>query len=332
MILMVRKIVLSIAFLSGLLLLDRAVGTAMRAAYERTFTGEAGGQINDALRHSDSDFVIFGSSLARHQVDPGVLEAQLGVSAFNAGCNGQDIYYARMLQSLLLQRDCKCSHFVYVLNWRDLVQDELDRARMFSVFADDSITIRQILAPSPVQQVKLQSRAYRFNTLAVSTLRQLIAPDFEGTAGFVRILVDYQPVARDFREMDRDLHAGLSAGELSIMAKKLQYYRDFSLAAKRRGIAVTFVVSPTFRAGRDRGPGERLAVERLLAVAADTQANFIVLDETTVPAFRDVSYYGDPRHLNADGAALFSNLLAQCLKSTRQSVAKTQRVDDSPGQ
>ena len=310
---MIRKTILVLTFLSGFVLLDRAIGLSLRAAYDRTFTGEAGGQINDALRHGQRDVIIFGSSLARHQVDPAVFESQLGLSAFNAGCNGQDIYYARMLQSLLLQRNCESRHFIYVLNWRDLVQDDLDRSRMFSAFADESPTVRQILAPSLSQQLKLQSHAYRFNTLAVSTLRQLLAPEHEGTDGYVGIPIEYEPSPQDFADMDRDLRTSLTPSKLAVTADKLRLYRDFSAAARRHNITVTFVVSPTYRDGRARGHGERSALEQLSEVAADTHANFLVLDESSVPAFKDVRYYGDPRHLNARGAALFSQLLSDCM-------------------
>ncbi|MBC8355947.1 MAG: hypothetical protein H8E66_28555 [Planctomycetes bacterium] len=325
---MVRNFVLLIAFTGGLVLLDRAIGTALRAAYDRTVTGEAGGQINDALRHAGRDIIVFGSSLARHQVDPKVLEDHLGLAAFNAGCNGQDIYYARMLESLLLQRQCKSRHFVYVLNWRDLVQDDLERSRMFSVFADESPTIRQILAPSLSQQIKLQSHAYRFNTLAVSTVRQLLVPEHEGTDGFVGIPIEYEPVSTDFADMDHDLRGGLTSSERQVMLQKLKLYRDFSDSAQRQHISLTFVVSPTYRDGRTRGLGERQILNELSKVADETQANFLVLDETTVPAFRDVLCFGDPRHLNARGAALLSRLLAECLASGPDDVAKKQRDDE----
>ncbi|HRX81166.1 MAG TPA: hypothetical protein P5307_18985 [Pirellulaceae bacterium] len=328
---MIRTILLIIAFVAGLVILDRAIGAMLRAAYDRTFTGEAGGQINEALQNRNREVIVFGSSLARHQVDPSVLEAQLGTSAFNAGCNGQDIYYGRMLQSLLIGQGCESKHFVYVINWRDLVEDEIDRARMFSVFVDESAAIRQILAASLGQRVKLQSHAYRFNTLAISTMRQLMAPEYEGNDGFVPIAADYTPSNRDFTDMDRDLRRGLTASELGVMSSKLSLYRDFAAEARRRNIVVTFVVSPTYREGRERGPGEKLVLRQLSIVAAETKANFIMLDEFAIPAFQDVRYFGDPRHLNARGAALFSRLLASCLETERPDVAKTQHVDDLLG-
>ncbi len=326
---MLRNSLLTIAFLAGLVLLDRVIGVSLRAAYDRTSTGAAGGQINDALRNADRDVIVFGSSLARYQVDPATLARQLGGTAFNAGCDGQDIYYARMLESLLLKRECDSDHFMYVLNWRDLLQEDLDRARMFSVFIDESPAIRRILASSLAQRIKLQSHAYRFNTLAISTLRQLVAPEYEGVNGFVSIPLAYQSSPRDFTDMDRDLTAGPTPEELAVMDHKLPLYRQFATAARCHDIDVTFVVSPTFRGGRTQGRGERMILNRLREIARDTRAGFIVLDETTVPAFRDVEYFGDPRHLNARGAALFSDLLAERLRVGQADVAKKQHLDDS---
>ncbi|MCA9118911.1 MAG: hypothetical protein H6822_16490 [Planctomycetaceae bacterium] len=323
------RILFIVAFTLGLVTLDRLIGFGMRMAYDHTFTGEAGGQINEAIRCRDREVIVFGSSLARHQVDPSVLCAQLSEPSFNAGCNGQDIYYARMLQSLILGKGCASKHFVYILNWRDLVVDDLDRARMFSVFCDESQTIRELLGSSPGSWLKLKSHTYRFNTLAMSTVRQLIAPEYEGHDGFVPIQVEYEPAAGDFADMESDLRVGLTASALAQMSAKLELYRDFSTAARRQNIRVTFVVGPTYRDGRPRGAGERFALEQLQKVAKETGANFLVLDETTVPAFQNTFCFGDPRHLNARGAALFSELLGRCLQATSKDVAKTQHRDDS---
>jgi len=311
-----RQLVFALVFLAGLVALDRSIGLVLRSAYERISTGDAGGQINAAVQHKDADVLVFGSSLARYHVDTRVVSKSLDRQCFNAGCDGQDIYYARMLQSLLFSRGCESKHIVYVLDWSDLYRDDLARAKMFAIFFDEDPIVRDMLVNSgPFERLKLQSHAYRFNSVAVSIFRHLIAPKGEGIDGYVPVDAEYFSSAKQTLEMTQHAMAAVTAEDRAIMAEKLDIYADFIRAARGLDIQVVFAVGPTFRDGVEMGPKESLAYEAFQHVAEQQDALFLRLDASAVPELADRKYFRDRRHLNSDGADLFTRRLVEAIRS-----------------
>src|SRR5262245_41121098 len=94
-----RRFYVFIGVAALIVIIDMALGVSLDWLYRKTYTGETGGLINDALsRHAQ--VLLLGSSRMRHHAMPAVLNHKLSLSAYNAGMDGQDFLYAMMLFDL----------------------------------------------------------------------------------------------------------------------------------------------------------------------------------------------------------------------------------------
>jgi hypothetical protein len=297
------------AFLVGLVAIDRGLGAVLAASHARVRSGGEAGLVNLALSRADVDLMVFGSSRAVHHVDPSVLEARLGVRAHNAGCDGQGLLYARMLEALLLARDTGTRLFLLQVDPKDLFmaqeREELHRAMVFAPWFGESPEVDAILERrGPTTRIKLWSHTYRYNSMLLPILANLARPEPAHADGFVALGGRLDPA----RHTGRD---GFAPEEPSPwMEGRL---RAFVRAGRDAGIEVAVFSGPRYRFGRPRPADETAALERLAALVRDEGARFLALDEQTVPALRDAALYRDPAHLNRDGAAIFSTRLAERL-------------------
>ncbi len=299
-------------FLTGLWAVDRLIAGSLRHCLNEVTTGQvSGGFITAALADSDADVMVFGSSLARHHIDPELVAQEINGQCYNAGCDGQNIYYARLLEALLLQRGCSSQTFLLVLNWSDLFQDNLAAAKMFNVYRDELSLVSDILdAGEPTNRIKSISRAYRFNGLAVSLLRQWLRPVQEGIDGFARLDRPFVDRESEIRQMKADA-AKLNIDELTKQKAeaKLIYYRQFISTAQSAGIRVVFIYGPTLRKGIPMGAAEEYAMHRFRQIADEEGATYLQLDEDIVAEFQDQSLFCDRRHLNSTGAKRFTAMI-----------------------
>lgn len=84
-------------------LLDFSFGKIYEALY---FSDES--RNNDRLIHSvletTEDILVFGSSRAIHHYNPQIIEDTLGVTCYNVGSGGQNIYFHLALLEAALER------------------------------------------------------------------------------------------------------------------------------------------------------------------------------------------------------------------------------------
>ena len=96
----IQYLVLLVFFTIGL---DRGLGWL----YETAYFSETSRK-NDRLIHSvlgtNEDILIFGSSRALHHYNPEIIEDSLGMTCYNVGSGGQNIYFHLALLESTLER------------------------------------------------------------------------------------------------------------------------------------------------------------------------------------------------------------------------------------
>jgi hypothetical protein len=206
-----------------------------------------------------------------------------------------------------------------------LYRADIERAKVFAPFVDDSQDVRELLCRSGTwESLKYQSHAYRYNSIGVSIVRHLLKPESKGDAGFFGMETDYIENPDDTAEMKRaaNIESLDQLIDTKLLAHKLRLYDEFVLAAKRADIATVLVIPPTYReGGYPMGAKERLARFHFTQLAERHSIELINLDETNVDEFQNVEYFGDQRHLNARGAEIFSSKLAAQLKTLKTATA-----------
>jgi hypothetical protein len=284
--------------------------------YRRTFTGERGGLTNLALAN-DADVLVLGSSRAQYQVMPSVLRDKLAMTAFNAGLKGHDFLYSVLLFDLWTRTHAAPRAALLHVDIESLTErrSELESAQIFSPYLDDSPLVREVLySADPFKRFEYWSRSYRFNGKAFSIARNLFTqPDLKSD-GFIPALGTLNPATDPIavNALDQDAPA-LEQAQRPFSETKIRYLRDLAAYGDDRGMRLVLFHTPLY--GQDPRAHD-LWAGRIRTLAADLAIDFVDICEATHPhVFRDrPALYNDANHLNAHGAVIFSNLLADELR------------------
>jgi hypothetical protein len=297
--------------------LDWAIGATVAQLYRRTFTGERGGLTNFALT-KPADLLVLGSSRAQYQVMPSVLRQKLSLSTFNAGLKGHDFVYSVLLFDLWRRRHPAPKAILLQMDIESLLErpSELEAAQIFSPYLDESPLVRETLyAADPFKRIEYWSRAYRYNGKAFSIARNLFSrqnPAFDGyleAGGQLNPKTDIMVA----NALDQDATAIEQAGR-PYSERKLAYLRHLAEQASRDQAVLVLFHTPLYN--QDQA-AHRQWTERLRGVLAQTPGvDFVDICEATHPdkfANRP-EIYSDTNHLNLEGAAILSTLLADSVR------------------
>ncbi len=291
--------------------LDRSFGALLERLYFSTTSGEAGGLINQALAKKP-DLLLLGSSRMKHHVDPRVLQAELDLSVYNAGYNGQDFLYAAMLLDLRLKGSAPPKAVVLHIDRKTFVesQEEYARAKVFSYYIDSSELVRRLLVERSVEaRIKYWSRTYRANGKIMSIIYNCLRE------GGVREFEGYSPLSGELKVSPLRV---LSTHEKSAEISKLKVDMLHALIAecRVRDIRLFLLNSPRFplEVGElDAYRIWRAGVQSLLV--QHTDVGFLEINAYTNPElFMRPELYRDDSHLNEKGAEIFSKLVAKELR------------------
>lgn len=298
-------------FLLLLFALDRACGLVLSTFFSRIEAGESsGGLVNLALKNKDASVIVFGNSRARHHVTPLTMESILGTKVHNAGSQGQGIHYQRVLEALLLDAGTSARVFVKVLDIRDLESDAIVGANSLSPFygrnarADEILTSASLFSP-----LKYQLHTYRYNSLLLPIVRNVISPEKSEGDGF-------KPLVGNKVELDKSkqLPVPKASEKLKLKEGNDLLFGEFITAARSANIQVVGVIGPRWRIPRPKSPDEVAYMNLYRELGAKYGMTVLDLDEEHVPALQDPTLYFDGDHLNAEGAKVFSTALAEAIK------------------
>jgi hypothetical protein len=278
--------------------LDAALGIGLRQLYFGMNWGKSY-RITYALEKASEKLLILGSSRAYCHYVPEILEARTGLSCYNAGHDAAGILYNLALLEGVLSRYHPRR---LILDFRpvELVHDARDY-QMLSVllpYYRDHREIRRIIhLRSWAERWKHVSKIYPFNSQIMTILlaNKIQWPD---DRGFVPL----------YGSWPNPIEAEPPSRPASLDPNGVASFRRFIALAKKNDIALSVVVSPVYRLLKDGSPSIRAAA--LIC----RQQNIGFLDFSQDARFLDKpELFHDPDHLNAEGAKLFSGILADSL-------------------
>lgn len=296
------------AFLVVLFLLDRGIGLILHGLMLKVDTGEGIGKINAALEpeHRNSDLIVFGSSRARHHIDPRILDAALHIKSYNTAVNGTGIDYSAMLESMILKRGSKAKVFLLVFNVDDLYYGMQHRASMFAPYLHDTPEIDKLLVWHWGDRIKLWSVTYRYNSLLLPMLWFVAKPE-EDFKGYLPL---YGHMPEKF-DTNADPLAPTPGTKLDLSS--LDTFQYFVSSAKAAGIRVVCIEGPHFRI-KPITKLETEAIDDIRQTVLSAGALYCAMDENEYPQLGNKALYRDAAHLNFAGSELFSQILAERLK------------------
>ena len=291
---------------------DRAIawafGRAMPWASSRGGCGSSGDGTAYAALAQRADVVVLGHSRARHDYDTGVLRERLGTTVFNAGKNGQGLWYSRGMVDLLV-RAHRPRAFVIDIDPQSIVYDARDHAAIayLAPQMDQSPVVRAlVLGQSTLEPVKYLSRSFRFNSRLVLMLNTAFVPDTSDD-GFSPLTRHLDPARdEDASESWGSKPWPADAGLEAMLAAMLR-------EARAAGVGVYLVTSPTWRREGGLDPRQPPLISRIEAIAADAGVAWLRVDAEGYPEFAGPELFADGTHLNTGGAARFAEIVASWL-------------------
>ena len=152
--------------------LDLAIGLGLAALLPRVYAGQQVGVINNAI-DAQADVVILGSSHAMRGFDDAALSQILGVRVHNAGLDGRGILFARGMLALIMQQHAP-KLVVLDMTYAD---QQRSNAYAFAPYYGRSPIVDALLVDGDWRErVKLASRSFRMNTVALAILGNLSQP------------------------------------------------------------------------------------------------------------------------------------------------------------
>ena len=290
-------------FMAIVLVLDKSIGAVLKHFYFKQNSG-LDFKTRYALDSTHQQVLIFGSSRAEWVYNPDTIETILNTSCYNAGRNGQPIFYHYALLQSTLKRYTPNTIVLNVdAGMLTVFQDSYDRISTLLPFYNSHPEIKSTLdLKGPYEKIKTWSSIYPYNSLLLSTLTGLKKiPDQKNT--FVK---GYKALDGVYTDSVRTLHVEKDS---LLDAVKVKVYTQFIDDCKAAGCKLYIVCAP-YLVHMPTTDKSLLAAKQIA-----TQKNIPYWDYSTDTFFKNKPYlFADFKHLNAKGVAIFTKLIADKIK------------------
>lgn len=255
------------------------------------------------LNESKDDIIILGSSRVSHHYIPSILTDSLGMSCYNAGSEGMCIYYHYAMLAAMIERGHCPKVVIYdVMNFDTKEHPgptfTLDAAldRLAPHYGEFACIDSLFALKGWKEKLKLQSKAYRYNSKLVQSIKCNFIPlpednGYEAVKGRLKESIQFDKEAYDDCALD---------------SLKLEYMRKLVLLAKQHQIRMFFVLSPYYLDNPSRAYDAAKEIARMNDVE--------VIDCYNEPALMKHELFRDRMHLNDKGAHVWSAYFAHILK------------------
>lgn len=252
-----------------------------------------------------ADIVIMGSSRAHHHYVPDVISSFTGLSAYNAGVDGNGIVLASGLYDLIKER----------YSPKVIIYD-VEPAFDINVYSEDGNNTRYIgeLRPysqnhqmkeiicrvDPSERYKTLSAMFRYNSKIVDLFKDQVVANGYTADG-------YAPLQGEMRtEPVKKASGGLAVQD----SLKLHMMEEFIAKLSKSGTKLIIMASPKYGALSS----EVFAPVRKMC----DKYNVEFWDYYTATEFQKMGYFKESMHLNDKGARAFSEIVAQRLIQTEK--------------
>lgn len=275
--------------------MDWLVGTGIEQVHRHAPYGTNWTKENWLLNER-FDVVIFGSSRAFRHYVPSVISAQVGESVFNAGQNGQYLFYSYALEQLLLEKytprtivlDVLPSFVTKVKN----PEEEFERLSSLAPYASNKKVKALLTRGNFFEQLKYTSKMFRYNSRLLSILDNLRDSGAKADNGY--------EVMGDFSFHDRNPFIVDVLDSVEIDSFKLDIVKKFITSARSKNINVIVSFSPVSQPLSEKTLSIISFYEQLFA---DMGVPFLNFARTE---YQDKDIFLDLIHMDGVGAERFS--------------------------
>ncbi len=329
-------------FLATLILFDQLIGEMIHYLYFKQKAGP-GAETTFTFTKMNEDAIILGSSRGRRNYNPNIIADSLKISCYNAGHDGQTIFYEQAIIRMALSRYTP-QLVIIDLNPEEMYYKDIhyDRLNVLAPYYGDESEVRDIYLlkgirdrnksdgvvvypsseaaqnfwmthgameewslPVNYEKVKMSSKIYRFNS-SILDIMAGIYKNRKSESGFkpLKGVITEQKAQELIRE-----NAELRNQEGKVVDNnKIQGLEEMLSNLTSKGTKVYVTMSPAL-APFSMEP----SYEAIINVCKRYNVPF--KDYSQDMSYNHLSYFFD-NHMNKDGANLFTSRLASDIKKT----------------
>lgn len=304
-----------IVALISLVVIDRTFGWVMDQLYEKSSKNPIA-----QIERTKPEWLVVGSSVAKYAVDPSFMDIK---QVYNAGRNGQGIYYATLILKALPE-NTSVKRVIWFVDPGDLVMTLKDggaeNIRAVSPLVTRVPSLRKAFTGDDVlKSIALYSHLYRYRELAPGIAARWLRPHWQETGYSPPAFVDPpKPQSNDPITEDAEKKPKASSRKTVLQPSTdgQDILRILADEIKKRDWQLVLVTGPVLN--DDRTTKE--AFRDIYALLRKTMRGLSVCDLTTLPAsgFANVigqsDYFFDGAHMNGPGAKAMSRQLSVLLR------------------
>lgn len=296
---MKRLFIIFALFISVLFVFDRIAGLLLFKTFSQSQCIE-----NYTYQKCDEDVVILGSSRAKHHYVPSIISDSLGMTCYNLGENGKNIYFQYASLLLLFQHhvpkvviyDC----FSVDVIKSDFKYDFGSLSSYYPIYGRnldvDSLIDKQ--GDKYISRIQ-SSWVYRYNSRFLNYMSDEGNDKYQG----------YVPLSGVCK---KGLSIHIENDNLITDESKLEYMQRLIDLCRTNGVEIIFSVSPRYALNEIDSP-ITLKYEKVAQLCASNEVPFLYYE--LAPDFlNDGNLFRDIGHLNDNGAKLFTKQFASDIK------------------
>jgi len=292
-------------FIGIVFLLDLGIGRILQHYYF-TINHEDSFRTNYVLKQTKAEILIFGSSRANHHYNVSLISEKMNQSCYNAGRDGNFIFYHYALLKGMLKR-YKPGVIILDLCPEDLYQtpQSYDRIVTLLPYYRPYPELRNIIElKSRFEKYKLLSRIYPFNSQIVRIITGNI--DIHNRRKDELTSMGYVPLTRTWKQPIAD------GGEVTdIDPVKLRMLKSFITECKQADIRLLIFISPFFV----RENPDMKYIDCIEETASWHGVPFWNYSQDDY-FLQNPEFFADPNHLNNTGADRYTSEVINKLKNS----------------
>jgi hypothetical protein len=308
-------------FLLAVIAFDQVTGALLHYLYFKQKNGP-NAETTFTFTKMDQDGIILGSSRGRRNYNPQIIADSLGISCYNAGHDGQTIFYELAIIRMALSRYTPKLVIIDLnpeeMYYREIHYDRLnvlapyyhDYPQVRSIYLQkgnrqpDNNSIGHLLWPFNNEQVKMWSQIYRYNSSLLDILTGIFK-NRKSDSGFKPLKgVITKQKADDLIRENAELRD--QKGKI-VDPNKIKGLEEMLSTLTSRGTKVYVSMSPALAPF-----GMEPSYETLIEVCKKYNVPF--KDYSQDMTYNHIELFFD-NHMNKDGANLFSSNLAHEIKN-----------------
>lgn len=293
-----RFLLKSFLFLSVLFILDFYAGSILKYLYYKQNSGWLY-RTSYSIDSTKAEILIFGSSTANHHYYPEAFERRMNMTSYNAGKDGNSIFYHySILQGILKRYSPKIAILDFSIGEFKKNQESYDRISSLLPYYHNHPEIRPVIQlKSPYEKFKLLSKIYPYNSLIYTIA--IRNPALKKRRKKNNEEGGYLPIDKIW---NKGIGADTAIVNYQLDDNKINLFRKFIRDCTNSNVKLYVVISPRLIMYKFDDTSITLAKEIC------DEFNIPFYDFSSAPLFMsEPELFADKIHLNDRGAKIFSN-------------------------